>query len=291
MKDVRHLYVLVDGVEVFYREAGDPERPTLLLLHGFPASSIQFRYMLAELSDRWHLVAPDLPGFGFTRLSVESGYEFTFDNLAATMRAFIDRLRLTVFAAYLHDYGAHVGFRLLTEGAIRPHALIIQNTEAYHGVGWRDLMWAMEKRLTDSPEDARSRLRKELLNKEGIRKEFTEDLPSDIADRIDPAVVELAWNRMNDPRTIEAMLDLHMDYGSNIQRYSAIQGYFRSARPSAFLLWGKRDQYVSMEAAQAYSRDLPGMELTVLDGGHWLLESHFSEITAAVHAYLSKRLP
>src|SRR3954466_4040703 len=123
MRETRHLYISVDGVDVFYREAGHPQNPTLLLLHGFPSSSIQFRYMLAELSDRWHLVAPDLPGFGFTRLSNNAQYSFTFDALAATIRGFIRELSLDVSAVYLHDYGGHVGFRLLTDATICPRAL------------------------------------------------------------------------------------------------------------------------------------------------------------------------
>src|SRR3954447_4718449 len=131
MCPVRHHYASVDGCDLFYRDAGDPKAPTLLLLHGFPSSSIQFRYMLAALSDHWHLVAPDLPWFGFSRPGGEPRERCTFDGLAAALRSFIAMLRLDVSAAYLHDYGGHVGFRLLADGTVRPQALIIQNTEAY----------------------------------------------------------------------------------------------------------------------------------------------------------------
>lgn len=288
MRPVKHLYAPVDGVDVFYREAGSRENPSILLLHGFPSSSIQFRYLLAELSDSWHLIAPDLPGFGFTK--VDSPYSFTFDNLAATVRVFIEQIQLNVSAAYLHDYGGHVGFRLLTSKAINPDALIIQNTEAYRGIGWHEMMQAIDKRSTESRDEIRARLLKVLLNKEGIRKEFLEDLPPDIAEYIDPAVIELGWNKINDAGIQEAMLDLHIDYTSNIQHYPKIQGYFRAAATPTLLLWGKRDQYISVEAARAYERDLPKTELCILDGGHWVLESHIHESNAAVRDFLSRRL-
>lgn len=290
MRDIRHLYSLVNGVNVCYREAGNPENPTLLLLHGFPSSSIQFRYMLAELSERWHLVAPDLPGFGFSEISGGSSYEFTFKNLIATIRGFIDKMHLNVRAAYIHDYGAQIGFRLLVNGAIQPDALVIQNSEAYHGVGWNDAMWAMEKRLSDTVSQSRSRLTKTLLIREGIQKEFFEDLPADITCRIDPAIIELAWNRINDPHTIEAMVSLHMDYGSNIQFYPEIQTYFRTTAIPTLLLWGRRDQYLSIDAAHAYRQDLPNLNLITIDGGHWLLESHIAEVNAAVFDFFVSHL-
>jgi pimeloyl-ACP methyl ester carboxylesterase len=289
MREVRHLYVSVDGVDMFYREAGPPEKPTLLLLHGFPSSSIQFRHLLTGVADRWHLVAPDLPGFGFTKLN-NSHYSFTFDGLASTIRAFIRNLNLNVSAVYLHDYGGHAGFRLLTDATVHPRALIIQNTEAYHGVGWHDMMWSIDKRLSDPPDEARARLLKDLLNKEGIRKEFLEALPSTIAEQIDPAIVELGWIRMQEPGTIDAMLDLHMDYGSNIQQYSIIQAHFRSAATPVLLLWGTRDQYLSTDAADAYKHDLKNWEMRLTDGGHWVLESHAREVNEAVWDFLSRHL-
>jgi len=247
--------------------------------------------MLAALSDHWHLVAPDLPWFGFSRPGGEPRERCTFDGLAAALRSFIAMLRLDVSAAYLHDYGGHVGFRLLADGTVRPQALIIQNTEAYHGIGWHEMMWALDKRLRESAEEARSRLVRDLLSITGIRKEFLETLPSGIADRIDPAVVELAWIKMNAPGAMDAMLDLHMDYGSNFRHFPTIQTYFRAANLPTLLLWGERDQYLSVEAAHAYRRDLPAMELCLLDGGHWLLESHFHEVNTAVEDFLSKHLP
>jgi pimeloyl-ACP methyl ester carboxylesterase len=286
LQSVKHRYVSLDGVNMFYREAGQPGNPPVLLLHGFPSSSIQFRYVLADLSDRWHLIAPDLPGFGCTTFSEGSQYRFTFANLANTVRRFIEQLDLHNSAVYLHDYGAQVGFRLLTDRILRPSALVIQNAEAYRGTGWHKMMWGVEERLTEPPAEARSRLLAGLLNREGIEKEFLEALPAEVAECIDPAVIELNWSKLKQADVTAAMLELHFDYGSNIQHYPKIQAYFQDAQPPTLLLWGERDQYLSVEAAQAYKRDLPNLELKLLTGGHWVLESHVGEVSAALRDFL-----
>jgi pimeloyl-ACP methyl ester carboxylesterase len=285
-----HGSVFVDGVDVFYRSAGPREAPSVLLLHGFPSSSFQFRHMLTALSDRWNLIAPDLPGFGFTKLERQQTYLYSFDRLADTMARWIEKLKLNVAAVYLHDYGGHIGFRLLLRNCIHPRAMIIQNTEAYYGIGWRDPMRGIDARQKQSPEEGRGRLVRTLLNEAGIRKEFFEDLLPEIASRIDPAAFELGWRKICSPGVLEAMLDLHMDYGSNIRCYEPVQAFFRTSRIPTLLLWGERDQYLSLEAAHAYRRDLPDAELVSLDGGHWLLESHIDEVNNAVRIFLSARI-
>jgi pimeloyl-ACP methyl ester carboxylesterase len=147
MQYATHQYTSVDGLDLFYREAGSADAPVVLLLHGSPSSSIQFRYMLADLSDRWRLIAPDLPAFGFTEFRTNPRYNFTFDNLAMTVGRFIEKLGLRISAVYLHDYGAQVGFRLLTGGIIHPRGLMIQNSDVYHGVGWRDPMCSLDQQF------------------------------------------------------------------------------------------------------------------------------------------------
>ena len=158
MQQPMHQHISIDGLNLFYREAGPAGAPTVLLLHGSPSSSIAFRYMLAELSDRWHLIAPDLPAFGFTQVPGNLRYCFTFDNLARTVARFIEQLRLKISAVYLHDYGAQVDFRLLTSETIHPKVLVIQNSEAYQDIGWRAPMKAVEKRLSDPPEVFRAKI-------------------------------------------------------------------------------------------------------------------------------------
>jgi pimeloyl-ACP methyl ester carboxylesterase len=290
MAEIRYRYALVDDVEVFYRSAGNIEAPTVLLLHGFPSSSFQYRHMLAGLSDKWHLVAPDLPGFGFTKVRTRQPYSYTFDSLAETIARWIEKLDLNISAAYLHDYGGHVGFRLLARNVVHPRAIVIQNTEAYRSEGWRDPMRGIEARQKESPEEGRARLKSTLINEAGIWKEFFEDLPSNIAERIDPAAFQLGWTKICSPGVLEAMLDLHMDYGSNVCFYKEIQTYFRNTDIPTLLLWGERDQYLATEAAQAYCRDLPKAELVKFDGGHWLLESHSEDVNNAVRRFLSSSL-
>ena len=290
MSLTRHQYLSVDGVEVFYRSAGVADAPTVLLLHGFPSSSFQFRHMLAALADQWHLVAPDLPGFGFTELRESHTYPFKFDRLAETIARFIEKLNLKIAGAYLHDYGGHVGFRLLVSGVSNPQALIIQNTEAYSRLGWHEPMLGIEARQKESPKEGRDRLRSTLINEVGIRKEFFEDLPPEIAVRIDPAAFQLGWSKICSPGTLDAMLDLHMDYGSNIQFYEKVQSHFRKTQIPALLLWGAHDQYLSMDAAWAYKGDLLNAEVVELDGGHWLLESHPDEVNHEVRKFFSRTI-
>jgi len=244
--------------------------------------------MLRELSDDWHLVAPDLPGFGYTRLDRNTRTPFSFDGLAGTIDGFIQTLRLDVSAVYLHDYGAQAGFRLLTRGALAPRAVIIQNAEAFARIGWLEPMRGIERRTSEPHDQARARLKRELLNEAGIYREFVEDLPPELAERIDPAIVELGWRKMEDPYILDAMLDLHMDYGSNIAHYPRMQAYLRETMTPVLVLWGIRDQYLSADAARAYQHERPTIELQLFDGGHWLLETHPSEVNAAARAFLSR---
>ena len=290
MGKTRYSYHSIDGIEIFFRSAGETTAPTVLRLHGFPSSSFQFRSMLNALSDQWHLVAPDLPGFGFTSIASGHSYHYTFDSLADTVSKWIDELDLSISAVDLHDYGGHVGFRLLARQRIYPRAIIIQNTEAYLGKGWKEPMRGIEARQSESSEVGRARLKSTLINEAGIRKEFYEDLPPSIAERIDPAAFQLGWGKINRPEVLQAMLDLHMDYGSNIRFYEQIQAYLRTTQIPTLLLWGELDQYLSMDAAEAYKRDLPEAELMSFDGGHWLLESHSEEVNRAVRRFLTSRI-
>lgn len=288
MPPVRYRRIATHGVDLFYRTAGNADAPTLLLLHGFPSSSFQFRYMLTSLSDRWYCVAPDLPGFGFTRVPLGEKFSYTFDGLAEVVSGWLEALRIQPSAIYLHDYGGHVGFRLLAQRKLAPRALIIQNTEAYYAPGWREPMFGIERRQSESWGEGRAKLKSTLLNEDGIRKEFFEDLPDSMVERIDPAAFQLGWGRIGEPETLEAMLDLHMDYGSNIRCYPEVQSYLRSSGVPTLILWGEKDQYLSREAAEAYRSDSPNADIVLMDGGHWLLESHVEEVNDAVRTFLSR---
>jgi pimeloyl-ACP methyl ester carboxylesterase len=285
----RHRYIAIEGVDLFYREAGPASAPTLLLLHGFPSSSIEFRHLFATLSDRWHLVAPDFPGFGLSMVPDHTGYEYSFGNLAATVAHFLERLKLAPAALYLHDYGAQAGFRLLTRGAVQPDFLIIQNSEAYYADGRTNAWEAAEDYWRDPSAINRAKMRDSVLTEEGIRREFLEDLNAETSELIDPAIIQLAYEHIRRPEVIEANLDLHLDYRTNVQHYVAIQAYLRERQPRTLVIWGREDQYYTTEQAFAFRRDLPAARIEILDGGHWVLESHGDQVSNLSRAFLDSR--
>lgn len=290
MNQVRHRYITVDGFDIFYRESGPPQAPTILLLHGSPSSSIQYRNLFPMLSDQWRLIAPDLPSFGLSATPDRASYIYSFENLATTIKRFLDSLSLDIRVLYLHDYGAQIGFRLLSRRAVRPDALIIQNSEAYYSEG-RTKVWANAEEYWRDPSDTnREKRRAAFLNEENIRREFLEDLSTDICELIDPLVVRLAWDQLGRPGVAEARLDLHLDYQSNVEHYQKIQAYFREYQPPTLVLWGREDQYYSPEAADAYQQDLPSVQVQVLDGGHWVIETHSDQIAMLTNKFIGGRL-
>jgi pimeloyl-ACP methyl ester carboxylesterase len=291
MESVRHRFVTFDGLELFYREAGPLDAPTVLLLHGFPSSSIQFRHLLATLSDGWHLVAPDLPGFGLSAVPNHKRYEYSFGNLATTIEHFLQAVQLEPRALYLHDYGAQTGFRLLTRDVVRPHALIIQDSEAYYADGRTEAWETVDTYWRDPSSANREKMRASMLNEEGIRREFLEKLAPDMAELIDPAIVRLACDHIERAGVAEALLDLHLDYRSNVEHYAAVQAYFRERQPPTLVIWGREDQYYTPEQAHAFYRDLPAAQIEVLDGGHWVLESHGTEVAALTRDFLARHVP
>ena len=290
MSSPRHRYISVGGTQIFYREAGPPDAPALLLLHGFPSSSVQFRHLLWTLADRWRLVAPDLPGLGFSAVPDHRHFAYTFAHLAEVIEGFVRAMGIEPRALYLHDYGAQTGFRLLASAALRPAALVIQNSEAYFDAGRTDA-WSSAEAYWRDPSDAnRERMRASLLNEDGIRREFVEQLPAHIAERIDPAVIRLACDHVQRPGVADALLDLHRDYGSNVAFYPAIQAHLRRARLPTLILWGRGDQYYRPAQAEAFRQDLPDAAIEYFDGGHWLLETHPGEVAAAVQDFLQRHL-
>jgi pimeloyl-ACP methyl ester carboxylesterase len=286
-QQVRHRTVQVDAMQLFYREAGSSDAPPLLLLHGSPSSSIQFRHLLPMLADRWHAIAPDLPGFGLSEAPDRSRYRYTFESLTDTIEHFLEALGVTPGALYLHDYGAQVGFRLLTRGAVRPSALIIQNSEAYYSEGRTEAWNTAEAYWRDPSNENRDKKRAAALSESGVRQEFLEELPADITELIDPAIIRLAADHMGRPGTAEAMLDLQYDYRSNVEHYAKVQNYFRESQPRALILWGRDDQYYTSAAAYAYRQHLPAAEVHVCDGGHWIIESHGAIVATLARDFLA----
>jgi pimeloyl-ACP methyl ester carboxylesterase len=290
MSNVKHLTRDVNGTSIFYREAGPNDAPSVLLLHGFPSSSYQFRFVLPTLAEEYHVVAPDLPGFGFSACPERTRYTYTFEHLTDTTEAFMKAIGFDRCALYLHDYGAQVGFRLALRDPSRVRALIVQNSEAY--TDGRTGNWAaMEAYWRDPSLHRRQALRDSILSESGIRREFVENLPTEIAELIDPAVIRLACAQLSRPGVIDAMLDLHLDYRTNVELYPTIQTYFRQHRPSTLIVWGREDQYCSPAAALAYRRDLPAAEIRMIEGGgHWAIESHTNQVLLLARDFLRATL-
>ncbi|MFV9688148.1 hydrolase [Pantoea graminicola] len=281
---VSYRYQQADGVNVFYREAGDPSLPVLLLLHGFPASSHQFRNLIPLLADKFHLIAPDLPGFGFTEVPADRHYSWTFDALGQTLTAFVDALGLTRYAMYLFDYGAPAGLRLALAYPDRVTGLISQNGNAYlEGLGEA---WAPVRALWADPGEANAQVvRDTILTAEGVKWQYLHGVsdPQQVA----PETYTLDTLLMARPGNKEIQLALFLDYASNLERYPAFQAFFRQHQVPTLVIWGRHDPFFIPAGAAAWQRDNPQAEVELLDSGHFALETHTDAIAARIRGRFS----
>lgn len=281
-----HHRVEADGVNVFYREAGPADAPVVLLLHGFPASSFQYRELIPRLADHYRVIAPDLPGFGFTEVPEQRRYHYTFDSLAQTIQAFTDALRLRDYALYVFDYGAPTGFRLAMAHPERVTAMVSQNGNAYEeGLGDA---WAPIRRYWSDPSSNNREAIRKALNAEGIRREYGSGMAH--PELIAPEGYTLDAALMARPGNVDIQLDLFLDYANNVKLYPAFQEYFRRSRPPLLAIWGKRDPYFIPAGAEAFRRDIPSAKVQFLDTGHFALETHLEEIASAMREFLAKVL-
>jgi pimeloyl-ACP methyl ester carboxylesterase len=278
--------VEADGVKVFYREAGQVDAPVVLLLHGFPTSSFQYRELIPLLADKYRVIAPDLPGFGFTEVPAERNYRYTFDALAQTILAFTDALHLQRYALYVFDYGAPTGFRLAMARPERITAIVSQNGNAYEeGLGDA---WAPIRRYWSQPTlENREAIRKS-LNPEGIRREYSSGISN--MDLIKPEGYTLDAALLGRPGNVDIQLDLFLDYANNVKLYPAFQEYFRRYKPPMLAIWGKNDPYFIPPGAEAFRRDNPRAAIQFLDTGHFALETHVEEVAASMREFLAKAL-
>ena len=273
-----------DGVKVFYREAGPPGAPVVLLLHGFPASSFQYRELIPRLADRYHVLAPDLPGFGFTEVPASRHYRYSFDALAQTILAFTDALHLTRYALYVFDYGAPTGFRLAMAHPERVTAIVSQNGNAYEeGLGDA---WAPIRRYWENPSAENRETVHQALTPEGLRWQYVVGAPD--PDAIAPEGYTLDAAMIARPGNMDIQLDLFLDYANNVKLYPAIQEYFRKSKPPLLAIWGKNDPFFIPAGAQAFPRDNPNATVRLLETGHFALETHIEEIAAAMRQLLDK---
>ncbi len=274
--------VKADGVEVFYREAGPANAPVVILLHGFPTSSLQYRNLIPLLADRHRVIAPDLPGFGFTEVPPERQYRYTFDNLARTIEAFTDVLKLKRYALYVFDYGAPTGFRLAMAHPERVSGIISQNGNAYvEGLGDA---WAPIQRYWKEPSAENREALRQALNPAGLRSQYTDGVPH--PEQIDPAGYTLDAAMIARPGNMDIQLDLFLDYANNVKLYPAFQEYFRRAQPPLLAIWGKHDPFFIPPGAEAFRRDNPNVTVQFLDTGHFALETHVREIALATEKLL-----
>ena len=279
-----HHRIEADGVEVFYRQAGPMDAPVLLLLHGFPTSSFQYRDLIPRLADRYHVIAPDLPGFGFTEVADKRGYTYTFDALARTMLAFTKALNLTRYALYVFDYGAPTGFRMALMAPERVTAIVSQNGNAYEeglGDAWRPI-----QRYWREPSLEHRNAIRAGLNLEGLRHEYSVGIVN--PDLIAPEGYTLDAALLARPGNVDIQLDLFLDYANNVKLYPKFQEYFRTAKPPMLAIWGKFDPYFIPAGAEAFQKDIPDAVVQFLPTGHFALETHLEEIVIAMREFLAK---
>jgi pimeloyl-ACP methyl ester carboxylesterase len=277
--------VNADGVKVFYRAAGDPKAPVVLLLHGFPTSSFMFRELIPRLADRYRVIAPDLPGFGFTEVPADRKYKYSFETLAVTIDAFTQALGLNRYAIYVFDYGAPTGLRLAMAHPERVTAIVSQNGNAYED-GLGDAWAPIRKYWSEPTAENRDVIRQNVLTLEGTRWQYTHGVENPASVPPESYILDMAL--MERPGNKEIQLDLFLDYASNVKLYPKFQEYFRKSKPPLLAIWGKNDPFFIPPGAEAYRRDLPNARVQFLDTGHFATETHVVEIAAAMREFLAE---
>ena len=282
----KYQHATVDGNKIFYREAGSKTAPAILLLHGFPTSSHMFRNLIPALAVSYHVVAPDLPGFGFSDAPDRKEFRYTFDHLAKTIDGFTKAIGLDRFAIYVFDYGAPVGFRLALAHPEKITAIISQNGNAYEeglSQGWNPI----QKYWKDPTPENRAALR-EFLKPETTKWQYSHGVQDTTL--LAPEAYELDSALLTRPGNDEIQLDLFLDYASNVALYPKFQEYFRTKRPPILAVWGKSDPFFLPPGAEAFKRDNPTAEVRFYDTGHFALETHASEIARAIEEFLGRKL-
>lgn len=278
-----HHFVEADGIKVFYREAGPANAPVLLLLHGFPTSSFQYRELIPRLAHRYHVIAPDLPGFGFTEVPTARNYTYNFESLAKTLFAFTNALKLSRYSMYVFDYGAPTGFRLALLAPERVTAIISQNGNAYEeGLG---AAWAPIQRYWSEPTLEHRNMIRPALTLEGMKHEYGVGIPNPSVIKPEGYTLDAAILAL--PGHVDIQLDLFLDYANNVKLYPKFQEYFRTAKPPLLAVWGKYDPYFIPAGAEAFKRDIPEATVQFLPTGHFALETHLPEIAISVREFLA----
>jgi pimeloyl-ACP methyl ester carboxylesterase len=280
---VRFNTVDVDGLKLFYREAGEPRRPTVLLLHGFPSASHMFRDLIPELADNYHVIAPDLPGFGMTEQPARDAFGYNFENITNVVDRFTEVLGLSKFAIYVFDYGAPVGFRLAVKHPERITAIVTQNGNTYlEGVSEA---FAPVMAYWNEPNEANRNALRAFLAPETTLFQYTHGV--DDLSKVSPDGRNLDDFYLARPGNDEIQLDLLLDYQTNVAQYDTIQAYLREHQPPVLAVWGKKDPFFIPPGAEAFKRDVPEADIRFVDSGHFALETHAAEIGAAMREFLA----
>ena len=283
---VLHRHVSVDGIKLFYREAGPKDAPAVLLLHGFPTSSHMFRNLIPILAERYHVVAPDLPGFGFTDAPDRTTFRYTFEHLAQTVAKFTETIGLQRYAIYVFDYGAPVGFRLALAHPERITAIISQNGNAYEeglSQGWNPIQRYWKEPNSTNREALRDFLTPEATQQQYLHGVEDKALVAPESYTLDSALLAREGND-------GIQLDLFLDYASNVALYPKFQQYFRNQQPPLLAVWGKNDPFFLPPGAEAFKRDLPQAEVRFFETGHFALETHHREIGETIREFLERKL-
>lgn len=284
---VRHRHLTIDDVRVFYRDAGPAYAPVLLLPHGYPCSSYEFRNLMPRLADRWRLLAPDYPGAGYS--DTPDDFDYSFDGYADFLDRFVRALGVDRFALYLHDFGSPIGARLAIKAPQRVVALVIQNGDIPYEDALGPQYAEIEKTWTLPAPEMLAQLG-EAVNEETFREEFLNALPPDKADLIPPDLWKLHGSLLT-PKRKEIATRLIAGLKENRAWFPEHRRYLREHRPPTLIVWGPHDHYMPEKSARAYLRDLPAAELHLLDGGHWLLETHLDEVAALMRDFLGRVHP
>lgn len=275
----------IDGLKIFYREAGDRSKPTLLLLHGFPASSFMFRELIKRLDGRFHVVAPDYPGFGYSDAPTADEFSYTFDHLADIIEKFTDRLGLDKYALYMQDFGGPVGFRVASRRPRKVSFLVVQNANAYEE-GLPDSFWGLARALWKEPSAANlGKIREAAMSDAALEWNYTHGVQEPA--RVNPDNWMLQRALLNRPGNKEIMLALLYDYRTNLGHYPTWQEYFRKHQPPTLLVWGKNDIIFPADGAHPFRNDLQTIDFNLLDTGHFALEDQCDVIAAHINRFWS----
>jgi pimeloyl-ACP methyl ester carboxylesterase len=286
MYAVNYRSILVDGIRIAYREAGDSKAPSLLLLHGFPSAGHMFRDLIPLLSERFYLIAPDMPGFGQSDMPSPTTFKYSFENLAKIIDGFLDAIHMHSYSMYVFDYGAPVGFRLALKHPESVRFIISQNGNAYEE-GLND-SWSSLRSYWASPTNEYRESLRSAFSAEAIRSQYLQGVPDERFVSPDGSCLDSYY--LTRPGAHEPQLDLFRDYGSNVALYPAFHEYFRTYKPPLLAVWGRNDPYFTPAGAEAFRRDLSDVEVRFLNTGHFALETHSREIADAIREFFDAEI-